>query len=70
MREALRRIDAVHELVRRHPGELALATDAAEIRAAAAQGRIACLMGIEGGHIIEDRLAGAAQLLPARASAT
>jgi membrane dipeptidase len=57
IREATLRIDAVHELVRRHPRELALATTADEIRRAVAQGRIACLMGIEGGHIIEDSLA-------------
>lgn len=57
LREAIVRIDAVHELVRRHPDQLALATSAEEIRRAAAQGRIACLMGVEGGHIIEDSLA-------------
>jgi len=57
IREAIARIDAVHELVRRHPRELALATTADEIRRAVAQGRVACLMGIEGGHIIEDSLA-------------
>jgi membrane dipeptidase len=57
VREALLRIDAVHELVRRHPQELALATTAAEIRRAAAEGKLACLMGVEGGHIIENSLA-------------
>lgn len=56
IREALLRIDAVHELVRRHPGELALATTASDVRRAAGEGRIACLMGIEGGHIIEESL--------------
>ena len=56
IREALVRIDAVHELVRRHPRDLVLATRAEDIRRAAAQGRIACLMGIEGGHIIEESL--------------
>ena len=57
VREALERIDAVHELVRRHPDDLGLATTAADVRRLAAEGRIACLMGIEGGHIIEDSLA-------------
>jgi membrane dipeptidase len=56
VREALLRIDAVHELVRRHPGELALATTAEAVRRAVGEGRIACLMGIEGGHIIEESL--------------
>lgn len=56
LREAVERMDAVHELVRVHSDSLALATSVAEIRAAVAQGKIACLMGIEGGHIIEDSL--------------
>src|SRR5262245_32328347 len=56
VREALLRIDAVHELVRRHPQDLALATTANEIRRAAAEGKLACLMGVEGGHIIENSL--------------
>lgn len=56
VREAVERIDAVHELVRRHPRELALATSVAEVRRAVAGGRIACLMGVEGGHIIEESL--------------
>jgi membrane dipeptidase len=56
VREALLRMDAVHELVRAHPDELALATSARELRNAVAGGRIACLMGVEGGHIIEDSL--------------
>jgi len=56
IREALGRIDAVHELVRRHPDELALVTTAAGIRRAVAEGKIANLMGVEGGHILENRL--------------
>ncbi|MAE94986.1 MAG: membrane dipeptidase [Deltaproteobacteria bacterium] len=57
IREAIERIDAVHELVRAHPGDLGLARSAAEVRALVAEGRVACLMGVEGGHIIEDSLA-------------
>jgi membrane dipeptidase len=56
IREAVLRMDAVHELVRRHPEDLELATTAQGIRDAKAAGRIACLMGVEGGHIIEDSL--------------
>lgn len=56
IREALERMDAVHELVRRYPRDLAFAGSVAEIRRAVAQGKIACLMGIEGGHIIEESL--------------
>ncbi|MCP3985664.1 MAG: membrane dipeptidase [bacterium] len=56
IREAVERIDAVHQLVARHPEDLALATTAADIRRIVHEGRIACLMGIEGGHIIEESL--------------
>ncbi|MCH2172777.1 dipeptidase [Myxococcota bacterium] len=57
IREALQRIDAVHRLVDQHPDELGLATNVEEIRKLVAEGRIACLMGVEGGHIIENDLA-------------
>ncbi|MDJ0789105.1 MAG: dipeptidase [Myxococcota bacterium] len=56
VRDAVERMDSVHELVRRHPDELVLATDVAGIRAGVAEGKVVCLMGIEGGHIIEDSL--------------
>lgn len=56
IREALQRIDAVRELVRRHPDEIELATTARELRAAVGRGKLASLMGIEGGHIIENQL--------------
>lgn len=57
MQVALRRIDAVHRLVERHPGEIGLATTVGEIRALVAQGKLASLMGVEGGHMMEDDLA-------------
>jgi membrane dipeptidase len=49
----LEQVDAVLELVRRHPDHLALATTRDEVEAAWAQGRIASLMGAEGGHSID-----------------
>lgn len=57
IREALQRIDAVRELARRHPEAIELATTASELRAAVGRGKLASLMGIEGGHIIENQLA-------------
>lgn len=57
IREAIQRIDAVHRLVERHPDELALATRVQDIREQVAAGRVSNLMGIEGGHIIENDLA-------------
>jgi membrane dipeptidase len=56
IREAIGRIDAVHELVRRHPDEIALAGSVADIRRGVAQGKLVSLMGVEGGHIIENQL--------------
>jgi membrane dipeptidase len=53
---ALIQIDAVREQVRKHPNDLALATTAAEIREARKQGKIAALMGVEGGHMINSDL--------------
>jgi membrane dipeptidase len=57
VKRALDQIDAVREAVRTHPNDLALATTAAEIRRAAADRKIAALMGVEGGHMIAEDLA-------------
>jgi len=56
VRRALQQIDAVREAVRAHPRDLVLATTAADIRGAAASGKIAALMGVEGGHMIAEDL--------------
>jgi membrane dipeptidase len=56
VRRALQQIDAVREAVRTHPRDLVLATTAADIRRAAASGKIAALMGVEGGHMIDEDL--------------
>src|SRR6185503_2487833 len=55
-REALDLIDMTRRIVLAHPKEMALAASVADIRAAKKSGRIAVLMGIEGGHAIEDSL--------------
>ena len=54
---ALSLIDSVLEQVRRHPDALALCTSPADILDACAAGKFAVLMGIEGGHAIENSLA-------------
>jgi membrane dipeptidase len=53
---ALVQIDAVREQVRKHPSDLVLATTVAEVREAHKQGKIAALMGVEGGHMINSDL--------------
>ena len=57
VKQALVQIDAVRETVRKHPNDLVLATSADDIRAAHAQGEIAALMGVEGGHMMGNDLA-------------
>jgi len=56
VRRALAQIDAVHEQVRKHPNDLVLVTTAEGIREAHKQGKIAALIGIEGGHMIASDL--------------
>lgn len=53
----LEQIDFVHRLVERYPDDLALARTGDDVRAAVASGRIASLIGAEGGHCIGDSLA-------------
>jgi len=50
-------LDSVREQVRRHPAELALCTSPREILAARAANKFAILLGVEGGHAIENSLA-------------
>jgi membrane dipeptidase len=56
VKRALDQIDAVREAARTMPKDLMLATTAADVRKAAAEHRIAALMGMEGGHMIDDDL--------------
>ncbi|MCL4524392.1 MAG: dipeptidase [Acidobacteria bacterium] len=56
VKRSLRLIDSVLEAVRANPNDLVLATTAAEIRKAKKQHKIAALMGMEGGHMIDDDL--------------
>jgi membrane dipeptidase len=55
-RRTLDMIDSVYRAIERHPRDLMLATSVADIRRAKRQGKVAALMGIEGGHAIEDSL--------------
>ena len=55
-KKALEFIDLIHRLVEAHPKDLVFADSVAGIRQAKRDGRIAALIGIEGGHAIEDSL--------------
>jgi len=52
VQKAIDQIDAVHQMVRKNPKDLVFCRTAAEVREAHKQGRIAVLMGVEGGHMI------------------
>lgn len=55
-KRAMDLINSVMDQIHKHPQDLVLATTAAEVRAAHAQGKIAALMGVEGGHMIDNNL--------------
>jgi membrane dipeptidase len=52
VQKALDQIDAVHENVRTHSKDMVFCRTAEEVRRAHAQGKIAALIGVEGGHMI------------------
>ena len=56
VKRALGQIEAVLTLCDKYPQEIALATTADEVRHIADSGRVAALMGVEGGYMIEDDL--------------
>src|SRR5688500_16595632 len=49
-------LDTINAWIGRHPDRLIRATTAADVRRAKQQGRIAMLIGVEGGHAIENSL--------------
>ncbi len=49
----LEQIDFVHRMIAAHTDDFALATTAADVETAVGQGRIASLLGMEGGHSID-----------------
>lgn len=56
VKQALDQIDAVRQAVAKHPKDLMLARTADDVRRAHGEGKIAALMGVEGGHMIADDL--------------
>lgn len=53
---ANKQIDGLMNVIDGYPDDIALATDTESIRQIVAQGKIAAIIGIEGGHMIEDRM--------------
>lgn len=56
MTAQLEQIDIARRLINKYPGDLMFAASMADIEAAREQGRIASLLGIEGGHTIVNSL--------------
>jgi membrane dipeptidase len=56
VRSTLEQVDAAYTMIARYPDRLAPATTADQVEAVWRSGRIACLMGAEGGHQIADSL--------------
>jgi membrane dipeptidase len=55
--DSVERIAAVHKLAEDLPDQIAVCTTAEQVRQAHKQGKIAALMGMEGGHMINNSLA-------------
>ncbi len=56
MKRADIQIEAVRDLAAKHPETWELATTAEDVRRVAASGKIAALMGLEGGYAIDDKI--------------
>ena len=56
-RYCLEQMDLIHRMVRRYEQVFELAVNVEQIRSIRGRGKIACLIGIEGGHAIENSLA-------------
>jgi membrane dipeptidase len=53
---AQQEIDSLYSLIQRHPDKIALALTAADVRRTIKQGKLAAMIGVEGGHMIDDDL--------------
>jgi membrane dipeptidase len=56
MKRAMNLIDTVYREAEKHPDKMMIATSTKDIRQARKQNKVAALMGIEGGHAIEDSI--------------
>jgi len=49
-------IDSLYAMINRNPDKLMLVKTPAELKAAVQQKKLGCMIGVEGGHMLEDRL--------------
>jgi membrane dipeptidase len=57
VKATLEQIDVVHEMVRRYPDTFEMASGTEDILRIRKSGKIACMIGVEGGHSIDNSLA-------------
>jgi membrane dipeptidase len=55
-RFANREIDSLYALIHRYPNEITLVRNSEQLKKAVAHHKMAALIGVEGGHMIEDRM--------------
>ncbi|HEY9196400.1 MAG TPA: dipeptidase [Mucilaginibacter sp.] len=53
---ANREIDSLYALIKRYPDKITLVHNSAELKKAVSRHQLAALIGVEGGHMIEDRI--------------
>jgi membrane dipeptidase len=53
---ANREIDSLYALIGRNPDKIVLVRNSAELKKAVAQKKLAAMIGVEGGHMIEDKM--------------
>lgn len=49
-------IDSLYAIVQRNPGKMMMVTSPEDLRKAVYEKKLGCMIGVEGGHMIEDRL--------------
>ncbi|WP_419698851.1 dipeptidase [Mucilaginibacter sp. NFX135] len=54
--QANQEIDSLYALIKRNPNKITLVHNSAELKKAVDQKKLAALIGVEGGHMIEDRM--------------
>jgi len=54
---ANREIDSLHAIIRRNPSRMTMVRSPKDLEQAVRKGQLGCMIGVEGGHMIEDNLA-------------
>src|ERR1700709_950060 len=49
-------MDSLHAIVQRNPGKMMIVANPKELKTAIKEHKLACMMGVEGGHMIEDKM--------------